>query len=581
MALVFDRCQLAPRILVQRDRRQHHQHRGRDNGPAHVQRAVEESLVAPPHRLKAAIDQQGQPALAPLLVDEARAHHGRQRHRHDARHHHRRSERDRELQEQRAREPALEADRRVHRGERDRHRDDGTHQLARADQRRLHARFTFAHVSFDVFDDDDGVVHHQSHRQHDCEDRQQVEREAEGVHHHRRPDQGHRHRHQRHQRGAQRPHEQEHDHADDENGLDQRLGDLVQCVGHEDRRVVRQLHVDVGRQLRLEPRHLAVQPVGHFDLVAAGQRPDTQIDCLFFVELGDEVGFLGAQLDARHVRQPHDGAVTLGDDEILELLGRAQIGVRQQVDLHQVALGLTHRREVVVALQRRVHVARRQVQGGEAIRIDPDAHRDGPAAQHVHALHAGERRELRLQVAREPVGQLRDVALRRREAQVERRIGSIGALHVHHRRLGLGGQLGAHLLQPRRHLRQRRRGIVIELQVHGDRADAGAAGRFDVVDTADGRHGALDRRGEKATHGLGAGAEIDRGDHDRGALDLGVLLHRQRGQRAPAHQDDGEVDDHRENGVPDERVGHGASHCCALISEWNRPGRPPARPRAV
>src|SRR5256884_3915279 len=39
----------------------------------------------------------------------------------------------------------------------------------------------------------------------------------------------------------------------------------------------------------------------------------------------------------------------------------AQIGVGKQVDLHQVALGLPHGGEVVVALQRRVHVAGREI----------------------------------------------------------------------------------------------------------------------------------------------------------------------------------------------------------------------------
>ncbi len=95
-------------------------------------------------------------------------------------------------------------------------------------------------------------------------------------------------------------------------------------------------------------------------------------------------------------------AVALGDDQVLELLGRAQIGVREQVDLHEIALRLADRGEVVVALKRRVHIAGRKAARREPIRIDPHAHRERSAAFEGHTLHAWERRQLRLQRARQP-----------------------------------------------------------------------------------------------------------------------------------------------------------------------------------
>src|SRR5438034_8378098 len=51
--------------------------------------------------------------LPPRFVDEARAHHRGQRHRHETRHYDGGREGDRELQEQGAGEPALEPDRSV------------------------------------------------------------------------------------------------------------------------------------------------------------------------------------------------------------------------------------------------------------------------------------------------------------------------------------------------------------------------------------------------------------------------------------------------------------------------------------
>jgi hypothetical protein len=114
------------------------------------------------------------------------------------------------------------------------------------------------------------------------------------------------------------------------------------------------------------------------------------------------------------------------------------------------------------------------------------------------------------------------------------------------------------LLKPGRDLGQRRGAAVVEFQVHSDGADAGAAGRLDIVDAADRRHDALDRRGQKAANGLGTGTVVDRCDDHRRTLDLRVLLQRQGGQRPPTREQDHEVDDHREHGVFNKDVGEGA-----------------------
>ena len=132
----------------------------------------------------------------------------------------------------------------------------------------------------------------------------------------------------------------------------------------------------VGRMRSISARSRCATSIS-FD---ADERPDAEVDGLLVVVLGDHVGLFGAELDARDVAQAHDRAVAVGDDQVLELVDRAQVGVREQVDLDEVALGLADGGEVVVALQRRVHVAGREVERGEPVGIDPDAHRDRPAA---------------------------------------------------------------------------------------------------------------------------------------------------------------------------------------------------------
>ena len=123
-----------------------------------------------------------------------------------------------------------------------------------------------------------------------------------------------------------------------------------------------------------------------------------------------------------------------------------------------------------------MHVARREIQLREAVWIDPDAHGDWLAAFVVgDPLHALDRGEARLHVAREVVGDRRDAALPRVEAEIEGGVWPIGALHVDGGRFGFGGQLGAHLLQPCCYLRERGRAVMVEFQAHVDCALPGAA----------------------------------------------------------------------------------------------------------
>ena len=74
--------------------------------------------------LEGPVDARGEAGRAGAGASSTRRHHRRQRQRHDAGDEHRAGQREGELAEQRAGEPALEADRRVHRGQRDGHGDD-------------------------------------------------------------------------------------------------------------------------------------------------------------------------------------------------------------------------------------------------------------------------------------------------------------------------------------------------------------------------------------------------------------------------------------------------------------------------
>ena len=92
----------------------------------------------------------------------------------------------------------------------------------RAPQRRLHRRHALFQIAGDVFDDHDGVVHHEAGRDGQRHQREIVDGVAEQVHHAERADQRERHGHAGNGRGPEAAQEDEHhqDHQDD--GDDQR-----------------------------------------------------------------------------------------------------------------------------------------------------------------------------------------------------------------------------------------------------------------------------------------------------------------------------------------------------------------------
>ena len=121
--------------------------------------------------IKGPIDPSAKSVIDVLGPQQVRGHHRRKCERNHSRNEDGASEGQSELAKERAGQAALKRDGRVNRGERESHRDDRAHKFTRTLDRRVHARHAFAHVAFDVLDNDNRVIHHQSDRQHDREQR--------------------------------------------------------------------------------------------------------------------------------------------------------------------------------------------------------------------------------------------------------------------------------------------------------------------------------------------------------------------------------------------------------------------------
>ena len=204
-----------------------------------------------------------------------------------------------------------------------------THCLMRGGARRSAAGY----VSLDVFHYHDGVVNHDTDREHHSEECQRVDRETEQQQDRKRADDRDRHRDKRDNRGAPGLQEQ-HDHHDHQHHrLEQGLDHRLDGASHEDGRVVDHLPGDVSREALGELGHLGTHLVRDLDRVCPRCLQDGDRHRGFVVEQGAQCVVGGAELDARHVLEARQ--LTLSprpDDDVAELLHRreAPLGIDRQ-----------------------------------------------------------------------------------------------------------------------------------------------------------------------------------------------------------------------------------------------------------
>src|SRR5215470_7197528 len=125
----------------------------------------------------------------------------------------------------------------------------------------------FFHHAFDVLDDDNSVIDHDADREHDREQRYRVGGIADGEQYDESADQADRHRNGGNQGGAYAAEEQVNDDHDQNKCLEQRLQHLMDCIGDENRGVVRDLPVEIFRKSRLQFLDLGAHGLQRVDRV--------------------------------------------------------------------------------------------------------------------------------------------------------------------------------------------------------------------------------------------------------------------------------------------------------------------------
>ena len=243
------------------------------------------------------------------------------------------------------------------------------------------------------------------------------------------------------------------------------------------------------------------------------------------------------ELGAADIGKAHEIAVGLLDDQVVELLRRAQIGLGQHGKLALLAFDAAGRNLDILAAQRRLDVLRGKVEGGEPLRIEPDAHGILPLAEQADLGNAGNGLELILDVAVGIVGDLERGVPVAGKGKMQDRL-RVGLALLDDRLLDLVRQPPAHAADAVAHVRRGIIRIAVELEADRDLARFLAADRGDVVDAFDAGERVFQHLGDLRLDDRGAGAGIGRLDGDHRRVDGRVFAHAQAviGDEADEHE---------------------------------------------
>ncbi len=111
-------------------------------------------------------------------------------------------------------------------------------------------------------------------------------------------------------------------------------------------------------------------------------------------------------LGVADVADAHRIAADVGDDDVVELLGRAYVGLGDDGELARLRLDASRRDFGVLAADRVLDVLHRQLVAREPRAVEVDAHRHLPLAEDAHVGRARQHGQPRLHVALDVVGRL-------------------------------------------------------------------------------------------------------------------------------------------------------------------------------
>ena len=406
----------------------------------------------------------------------------------------------------------------------------------------------------DVFQHHDGVVHHQADGQHQPQQGQGVDGEAQGVQKDECTDQRHRDGHEWNQRRPPVAQEQENHRHHQRQRLHHGAINRLDGFLDEDRAVVANLDLHPLWQAGLNTRQQRPHRLRHAQGVSGGLLDHAQRHRGIAVDPHRVALVRRADFGVTNVAQPDRIALGFLENQIVELLRRAQIRLGQHRELALARFDAAGGQFDVLLLQSVFHVLRGQAVGGHPVAVQPQPHGVAPLAADDHAGHPRQRLQAVHDVAVGVIGDLQRAVTLAGKRQPHNRLG-VGLDLGHHRILGLIRQLTAHPRHPVAHVVGGGVHVPLQQELDRDLADLLAADRFDGANAFDAGQRILQRLSDLAFHDFGAGARIDRAHRHHRRVDVGIFAHRQPQEGDDADQNDGEAHHRRQHRALDAEFG--------------------------
>ena len=457
------------------------------------------------------------------------------------------------------------------RGDEDRGKDKGdghdrTGDFLHGLERGIARAHSLLDMVLDGFDHHDGVVDDETDGQHQAEERERVDGKSEQRENGEGADERDGNGEERNERGAPPLQEDEDDDNDEKKGLEEGFDDFLDAGGDGERGVERLGVLHAGRKALGQLGHELLRLAGRVERVAARRLVEGDDGGRLALEAALDIVILRAEFDARHVFEAEDGAVCIGPHhDLAEFLDRGEITLAD----HGVGEFLTGRDrfgpdfangiDAVLLLDRVDDFLRGDVELGQLVGCDPNAHGILAGTEDGDVGDAGETRQFVVQVDVRVVGE---------EEGIESVVGGIEREEKERCRRALlhGGaefddgcwqlRIGLRLPHLREDLVVGRVGVDAEEDVEGHAAVVGID-RIHVFHALDAVDLLLDRRSYRLLDGQRVRADIGRIHLDLRRDDVRVLRDGQarHGDKADDDRDDG--NDHRHDRTVDEKLRHG------------------------
>ncbi len=234
----------------------------------------------------------------------------------------------------------------------------------------------FLHPREDVLHHHDGIIHDQARHQYHPQKGQEVDGKTRDVHHEEGSDQRDRDSHDRDQRSAPIPEEEE-DHQDHEPECDEdRVLDLIDGLSNALCSVEPDPELEVVGEVGADPVHPFVDLIDHLDVIGPGLGLDGDPDHRHPVIPSQESSLVPwCQAGFSNILEPDVHILPLLHDHVIEFLLRVQSSKDSDGHFRIVAFDPSRRELHVLFLDRLLHISRGEVIGGHLPRVQLEAHR--------------------------------------------------------------------------------------------------------------------------------------------------------------------------------------------------------------